>query len=66
MNFESGFLLEHFFFQEHVGVDPLNVHLIGHSLGAHTVGYAGERIKGLGRITGNYQQYATNDPTAVY
>lgn len=27
-------------------------HLIGHSLGAHTVGYAGERIPGLGRITG--------------
>jgi pancreatic triacylglycerol lipase len=28
------------------------VHLLGHSLGAHTVGYAGERITGLGRITG--------------
>lgn len=37
---------------EHVGVDPEDVHLIGHSLGAHIVGYAGERIKGLGRITG--------------
>ena len=42
-----------FAFQEHVGVDPEDVHLIGHSLGAHIVGYAGERIKGLGRITGN-------------
>ncbi|XP_071444098.1 pancreatic lipase-related protein 2-like [Hetaerina americana] len=29
-----------------------NFHLIGHSLGAHTVGYAGERIAGLRRITG--------------
>ncbi|XP_071444353.1 pancreatic lipase-related protein 2-like [Hetaerina americana] len=27
-------------------------HLIGHSLGAQTSGYAGERIEGLGRITG--------------
>ncbi|XP_052256454.1 pancreatic triacylglycerol lipase-like [Dreissena polymorpha] len=27
-------------------------HLIGHSLGSHISGYAGERIPGLGRITG--------------
>jgi len=31
---------------------PEDVHLIGHSLGAHTAGYAGERIPNLGRITG--------------
>ncbi|XP_046463356.1 pancreatic lipase-related protein 2-like isoform X1 [Daphnia pulex] len=36
----------------HFGVDPGMVHLLGHSLGAHTVGYAGEGIEGLGRITG--------------
>ena len=27
-------------------------HMIGHSLGSHISGYAGERIPGLGRITG--------------
>lgn len=26
--------------------------MIGHSLGAHTAGYAGHAIEGLGRITG--------------
>ncbi|XP_059168285.1 inactive pancreatic lipase-related protein 1-like [Physella acuta] len=29
-----------------------NFHVIGHSLGAHISGYAGERVPGLGRITG--------------
>lgn len=33
-------------------MNPEDVHIIGHSLGAHTAGYAGERIEGLGRITG--------------
>ncbi|XP_046636690.1 pancreatic lipase-related protein 2-like isoform X2 [Daphnia pulicaria] len=35
-----------------LGVTPSDVHLIGHSLGAHTSGYAGEKIANLGRITG--------------
>ncbi|PSN39632.1 hypothetical protein C0J52_13799 [Blattella germanica] len=38
--------------QRNFGLDPAAVHMIGHSLGAHTAGYAGERIAGLGRITG--------------
>lgn len=37
--------------QEH-GLQIEDVHLIGHSLGAHTAGYAAERIPGIGRITG--------------
>ncbi|XP_058830872.1 pancreatic triacylglycerol lipase-like [Topomyia yanbarensis] len=37
---------------EYKGLEPEDVHLIGHSLGAHTAGYAAERIPGLGRITG--------------
>ena len=31
-----------------------DIHLIGHSLGAHIAGYVGERISGLGRISGIY------------
>ena len=33
-------------------VDLKNVHLIGHSLGAHICGYIGTRVPGIGRITG--------------
>ena len=32
--------------------DASKIHLIGHSLGAHLMGHAGERIPGISRITG--------------
>lgn len=38
--------------QNNYEMDPKNVHIIGHSLGAHTAGYAGTLVPGLGRITG--------------
>lgn len=34
------------------GQSASDFHIIGHSLGAHIGGYAGQRIPGLGRITG--------------
>jgi len=34
------------------GVEAGDVHIIGHSLGSHIAGYAGERIPALGRISG--------------
>ncbi|XP_054152605.1 pancreatic triacylglycerol lipase-like [Oppia nitens] len=35
------------------GLKPSNVHILGHSLGAHIAGYAGQRLNGtIGRITG--------------
>ncbi|KAL3867995.1 hypothetical protein ACJMK2_040835 [Sinanodonta woodiana] len=47
--------------KDQVEADPKDFHIIGHSIGAHICGYAGERIPNLGRITGlepsalNYQ-----------
>ncbi|KAL6958655.1 triacylglycerol lipase [Sarracenia purpurea var. burkii] len=40
------------YLKDNHGLNPKDVHIIGHSLGAHTAGYAGERIDKLGRITG--------------
>jgi len=38
--------------REKVGVLPSSMHIIGHSLGSHIAGYAGERLRNLARITG--------------
>ncbi|XP_011149496.1 pancreatic triacylglycerol lipase isoform X1 [Harpegnathos saltator] len=48
---ELAHLIKHL--QTNYGLEPNDVHLIGHSLGAHTAGYAGEKLGGnIGRITG--------------
>ena len=38
--------------EEKAGADPTQMHILGHSLGSHVAGYAGERIPNLARITG--------------
>ncbi|XP_056385904.1 pancreatic lipase-related protein 2-like isoform X2 [Hyla sarda] len=38
--------------QEELGYAPSNIHIIGHSLGAHAAGEAGRRLPGIRRITG--------------
>ncbi|XP_035213027.1 pancreatic lipase-related protein 2-like [Stegodyphus dumicola] len=40
------------FLYKTLGTSPESFHVIGHSLGAHIAGYAGERLHKLGRITG--------------
>lgn len=41
---------------DEIGVDPLDIHLVGHSLGAHVSGFAAREIKNgkVGRISGRY------------
>nr|XP_045588461.1 pancreatic triacylglycerol lipase-like [Procambarus clarkii] len=62
---EIGYLVN--FFISEYGVDPANVHLLGHSLGSHVSGYAGEKIENLGRISGldPAGPYYTNNPDFI-
>lgn len=47
---ELSHLLKHL--HDHGGVNYADVHIIGHSLGAHIAGLAGHPLTSIGRITG--------------
>lgn len=44
-----------------VGPPLADFHIIGHSLGAHIAGYAGERLHTIGQITGLFNPCGTKD-----
>ncbi|GLH15664.1 Phospholipase A1 [Gryllus bimaculatus] len=46
---EMARLVEHMIQKRNV--DPQNVHLIGHSLGAHVSAYCGKKVKNIGKLT---------------
>ena len=52
------------------GAGVADFHLIAHSLGCHVIGYAGARIPGLARITGQSghvtrSEHATGQPSTL-
>jgi hypothetical protein len=47
-------LLIKYMIEQH-GAKATDFHVIGHSLDGQTTGYVGERVNGLGRITGRYE-----------
>lgn len=53
--------------EKRMGVTQDSVHIVGHSLGSHIAGYAGERLGNLGRISGldPAGPYFLNMPTKV-
>ncbi|CAL1267691.1 unnamed protein product [Larinioides sclopetarius] len=53
--------------EKHFGAKREEFHIIGHSLGGHIAGYAGARLKTLGRITGcdPAEPYFQNMPPSV-
>ncbi|GBM18059.1 Pancreatic triacylglycerol lipase [Araneus ventricosus] len=53
--------------EKNLNLKRSNMHIIGHSLGSHVAGYAGERLKTLGRITGcdPAEPYFENMPKSV-
>ena len=54
MSFKYGWhLIRHRFLLQKTGLKLSDIHIIGHSLGAHIAGYAGQRVPGIARISGN-------------
>jgi pancreatic triacylglycerol lipase len=53
-------LFINYLIEEH-GAKATDFHVIGHSLGGQTAGYVGERVVGLGRITGRYSLKRKHD-----
>lgn len=45
------------FLVDELHTNPMDMHIIGHSLGAHIAGFAGRKVKegSVGRITGSYK-----------
>lgn len=48
------------------GISLDDVHIIGHSLGAHIAGYAGERLNRVARITGSWSQFNHHTSSVKY